>query len=230
MITYSITFLSLQCRRIGFHCSVYLQRFIMKKIQTSVGDEPGTDGPLRGEGGETLIWAVSKSVKCVVTHFKPKSSQETNSLGGPWTPRLHWKCLLTPVRRSVDFKSSRRHICAPTERQMSLNHHYLDEWKLHLRSKCKAWAGINSVLAFCAVHSLTMRLWDMYPYTGVSLHVWLHVFGRYLTTHLSGNLRCWYSCYPSLPLLPHARRFLGKGSVFEAGRRGCLMWEGEHGF
>lgn len=76
--------------------------------------------------------------------------------------------------------------------------------------------GINSILAVCVVRSLTTRLGDMHPYTGVSPHVWLHVFGRYFTKHLSGNLRCWYSCYPShhpLHLSPPATctAFSGKG-------------------
>lgn len=59
--------------------------------------------------------------------------------------------------------------------------------------------GINSILEVWMVPRLTKRLGDMHPYTGVSPHVWLHVFGRYLTKHLSGNLRCWYSCYPIQP-------------------------------
>lgn len=84
-------------------------------------------------------------------------------------------------------------------------------------------SDINSPLVLGAVQSLPVRLWDAYLCTGVSLHV----FGRYLTKHLSGNLRCWYSCYPLPPPLPphppHAQRFLGKGSVFEVGRRGCLI-------
>lgn len=108
---------------------------------------------------------------------------------------------------------------------------------IYCRIEMRGTVGINSILTVCVVQSLTTRLGHIYPSTGVSPHVWLHVFGRYLTKHLSGNLRCWYSRYPShphsiSPLLPHARRFLGKGSAFEAGRHGCLMWGvggGKHG-
>lgn len=93
---------------------------------------------------------------------------------------------------------------------------------------CILEAGINSPLAVCVV---------AYP-DGICVCVWYE--SQYGCVRecmhldailLSGNLRCWYSRCTSLPpvappasVLPHARRFLGKGSPFEARRHGCLIW------
>lgn len=83
------------------------------------------------------------------------------------------------------------------ERQMSLEHHYLDEWKMHLIYKYKAWPASSGRVLIARWESAWCRprllcLCDMNPNMGVSLRV----FGRYLTKHLSGNMRCWYSRSP----------------------------------
>lgn len=65
---------------------------------------------------------------------------------------------------------------------------------------CILCSGINSILAVFMVQNLSLCWCNISPYKGVSLHVRLHVFGRYLTKNLSGNLRCWYSRRTTLPL------------------------------
>lgn len=56
----------------------------MKKIQTSVGDEPGADGPLRGEEGrDSNMSCVKVSKVCrhtVLTQKEGRSKQSWGSL------------------------------------------------------------------------------------------------------------------------------------------------------
>lgn len=113
-------------------------------------------------------------------------------LWGSW--KSAWCCKwspVIPVRRCADLKSTRRHNRGPSGCLHTITI-WVNEKCIYCKIQMQGIVGINSIL--------TTRLGDMHPYTGVSPHVWLHVFGRYFTKHLSGNLRCWYSCYPSHPL------------------------------
>lgn len=208
MITDSITFLSLSCCRVSFHCSINLQRFIREK-DTNIcwrWTRYRRGGALHREEGEgpwIQIRVVAKSV----------------TLGGSWKwcSYCKWSPII-PVRRCAAMKSTQRHNWVPTGFLHPITI-WMNEKCVYCMIRMQALVGINSTLAVCRVQSPTMGLGDVYPYTGVSPHVWLHVSGRYLTKHRSGNLRCWYSCYPLTPP-PSLPSFHMHGVFWE--RAACL--------